>query len=99
MAADSTPPTPAPLKEWFNAARYRTLARALARLAPGFNRRRFLALTLGGLEERELMDRLRQTAIALEAALPGTYREKLAIVRALAPRVKHNFVAIALCDF
>lgn len=90
---------PAQLKHWFDAVRYRALARDLAKLAPGFDRQRFLALTLDGLAERELMDRLRQTAIAFDATLPGTYRHKLAVLRALAPRIKHGFVAIALCDF
>jgi 3-methyladenine DNA glycosylase AlkC len=90
---------PAQLKNWFDAARYRTIAKDLAALAPGFDRKRFLALTLEDLDQRSLMERLRQTAIAMDAALPGSYREKLTVVRALAPRVDHGFVAVALCDF
>jgi len=87
------------MKHWFDAARYRAIARDVAELAPGFDRRKFLALTLDGLDARELMDRLRQTATALDAALPGTFREKVAVVRALAPRINHGFVGVALCDF
>jgi 3-methyladenine DNA glycosylase AlkC len=87
------------LKHMFDAARYRRLADDLAAVAPRFDRSRFLALTLDGLDERALMDRLRQTTLAGETALPGTYAEKLATLRALAPRIGHNFVGIFLSDF
>ncbi len=91
--------SPAPFKNWFDADRYRQIATLVATVAPGFDRQRFLSLTIEGLEGRELMDRMRQTAIALEAALPGTYREKLAVLRAIAPRVGHGFVALACSEF
>ncbi len=87
------------LKHMFDAARYRRIAADLADIAPRFDRDRFLALTLDDLDERALMDRLRQTTLACEAALPGTYPEKLAALRALAPRLNHGFVAIFPCDF
>lgn len=92
-------PKPEPFKHWFNAARYTTIADAAATLAPRFDRKRFLRLTLEGLEERELMDRMRQTAIALGATLPGNYREQLEVVLRLAPTLEHGFVGVALCDF
>lgn len=88
-----------PFKNWFNAARYTTIADAVALLAPRFDRRRFLQLTLDGLDQRELMDRLRQAALALGAALPGSYRDQLAVVLQLAPKIGHNFVGVSLCDF
>jgi 3-methyladenine DNA glycosylase AlkC len=87
------------LKHLFDAARYHRLAADLAAIAPHFDRSRFLALTLDGLDERALMDRLRQTTLACEAALTGTYAEKLATLRALAPRIGHNFIGIFLSDF
>ncbi|HEX2855098.1 MAG TPA: DNA alkylation repair protein [Opitutaceae bacterium] len=90
---------PEPFKHWFNEARYTLIADAVARLAPRFDRKRFLELTLGGLAERELMDRLRQTAIALGATLPGSYRQQLATVLRLAPEMGHSFVGVSLCDF
>lgn len=89
----------AQLKNWFDPARYRAIAKDVAALAPRFDRKRFLALTLDGLDARSLMQRVSQTAIALDAALPGTYREKLPALRGLAPKIQHGFVAIALCDF
>ena len=97
------PSEPAPasnaFKHWFNEQRYRDLAALLAAEARRFDREHFLRTTLTGLEERELMDRVRQTALACEAALSGTYRDKVHVLRAIAPQVGHTFVGIALCDF
>lgn len=90
---------PEPFKNWFNETLYHQIAQELAALEPKLDQKKFLALTLDGLEARELMDRLRQTAIAAEAALPGTYRDKLAVLCNAAPRLKHAFVSISFCDF
>ena len=87
------------LKEMFNAERYHGIARELAKLAPAFDRKRFLTLVLDGHGERALMARMRQAAIAVRAALPGSYPQQLAVLRALAPRVQHGFVAIFLPEF
>jgi 3-methyladenine DNA glycosylase AlkC len=87
------------MKNWFNPARYQTLADELAALAPGFDRRRFLRVALDGLEQLELMDRLRRTTAAFAAATPGDFRRQVAILRELAPRIEHGFVGIWPCDF
>ena len=50
-AADDSPP-PAQLKDWFNEARYRSLAAQLKALAAGFDEDLFLKQTLEGLEAR-----------------------------------------------
>jgi len=94
-----TETAPAAFKEWFDVARYRALADRLRALEPRFDRARFLKLTLEGLAGRSLMQRMSQTAIAAEAALPGSYRDKLAVLRALAPGIEHGFVTIFLPDF
>jgi 3-methyladenine DNA glycosylase AlkC len=96
---DSESSRPAAFKNWFDAARYRRIGQILSGIAPNFDQRRFLKLTLDGLEERSLMERLHQTAAAVETALPGTYRQKLGILRELAPQLDHDFVAIFLSDF
>ena len=59
-------------KDWFNRERYETIATDLEQACPAFDHDQFLRLTLQGLDARELMDRLRQTAIAANAALPGS---------------------------
>ncbi len=87
------------LKDMFNAARYRSLASELSTLSAAFNADAFLAHTLDGLASRELMDRMRRTSSAVAVALPLPYREQLAVLRILAPRIGHNFIGIFLSDF
>lgn len=88
-----------PLKNWFSSELYQRLAADLSRISRKFDQERFLKLTMEGLEERELMARLQQTAFAFAESTPGTYRAKLDILRTLAPRIGHEFIAIFLSDF
>jgi hypothetical protein len=67
----SDEPSPAALKDWFDEARYRAIARELAQLAPKFEAETFLKLVLDGLEERTLMERLHQCAVATDAGAAG----------------------------
>lgn len=90
---------PGAFKEWFNAARYRALADQLRAIEPRLDHARFLKLTLDSLAGRSLMQRMNQAAIAAEAALPGSYRDKIAVLRALAPGIEHGFVTVFLPDF
>ena len=92
-------PAPAALKDWFDAARYQSIAGQLAAITPSFATAQFLESVLDGLESRSLMARLHQCAVAAGHALPGTYREKVGFLRLLAPELNHEFVAIFLCDF
>jgi 3-methyladenine DNA glycosylase AlkC len=92
--------TPAPaLKEWFNEARYRKIARDVAAVHRGFDQRRFLALTLPELESLSLLQRLRRATEALRATLPKEYPAALKVLRELAPRFDHSFVSMTLPDF
>ncbi len=97
MPPESDPPPQ--LKEWFDAARYRTIAKDLASIAPKFNTKAFLKSALDGLEARSLMQRVHQCAVAVNAALPGTYYQKVRALQKLAPRIDHEFVTIFLGDF
>jgi 3-methyladenine DNA glycosylase AlkC len=87
------------LKTMFDPARYRALAAELSTLSPAFDSAAFLNHTLTGLASRELMDRMRRTSTGVALALPLPYREQLAVLRALAPRIGHNFIGIFLSDF
>lgn len=92
--------TPAPsLKDWFDETRYHKLAEQLTALHPRFVRKRFLKLTLDGLVDRSLMQRLRRTSEATREALPIGYRESLDVLRQLAPQIDHGFVTLFLPDF
>lgn len=95
----ASPPADSAFKHWFNEARYHGIADLLGSASRGFNRRRFLAVTLTGLDECSLMERLRRTAMAYQASLPGAYRDKLEVLRGVAPRMGHAFVVISIGDF
>lgn len=97
MPTDPSPP--AQLKDWFDEGRYRNLAALFQAAALKFDAKRFLSHTLPGLEERSLMQRLHQTSLALDSALPGSFRQKTAVLHTIAPQVGHEFVAIFLSDF
>ena len=94
----SDAPAPA-LKDWFDAARFRQIAKDTAAVHPGFDARRFLTLALPGLEALSLLQRVRRTTEALHATLAADYPAALAVLRRLAPRLGHGFVAIVPPDF
>lgn len=85
------------MKNWFNAAFYQRTAEQLSGLEPRFDAERFLGHVLPGLAERELLARLHRTAEAFHLALPITFPEQLAVLRAHAPQIGHNFTAIWPC--
>jgi len=99
MTMPSEPDPPPQLKEWFDEARHRAIAAELKNLAPKFDAQAFLTLTLEGLAERSLMQRLNQCAVAVEHALPGTFPQQVRVLQKLAPKLGHEFVSIFLCDF
>lgn len=82
------------MKKWFDQAFYRRTAAQLAALHPRFAAQRFLAHALDGLDQLELMARLQRTAEAFHAALPLPFPAQLDVLRAHAPQIGHNFVAI-----
>jgi 3-methyladenine DNA glycosylase AlkC len=95
----ATEPHPAQLKDWFDENRHHRLAQDLKALSKDFRHQEFLNLTLDGLEARSLMQRLHQCALAADATLPGSYRQKARLLQKLAPKIGHSFVAIFTCDF
>ncbi|WP_346334594.1 DNA alkylation repair protein [Prosthecobacter sp. SYSU 5D2] len=93
-------PDPAPsLKDWFDAPRLRHIAHEVAALHPAFDSKHFLRLALADLDSLSLMQRLRRTTESLHATLPASYPAALKILRALAPRINHNFVGLVLPDY
>ena len=92
--------TPAPaLKEMFNEARYRKMARDVAAVHHGFDEKRFLKLTLPELEPLALLQRLRRATEALRATLPEKYPAALDVLRRVAPSFGEGFTALVLPDF
>ncbi|MCK8778913.1 DNA alkylation repair protein [Rhizobium sp. NTR19] len=87
------------LKEIFNHARLEHFALETADVHPGFDSGRFLALATVDLEAMSIMQRLRQVAVTFHATLPGGFATNLEILRALAPRINHNFASIVLPEY
>jgi 3-methyladenine DNA glycosylase AlkC len=85
------------MKQWFNEAFYRDTAAQISSLHASFDSRRFIAHTLQGLADRELMARMNRTAEAFHLALPVSFAEQLAVLRAYAPLIGHNFAGIWPC--
>lgn len=94
--SEAAPPA---LKEMFNAARFRRIAKDTAAVYPKFDGSRFLALTVPGLEPCNLLQRLRRVTEGLRATLPSDYPKALGILRRLAPRTERGFVSLFLPDF
>jgi 3-methyladenine DNA glycosylase AlkC len=75
-----------PFKNLLHAGLVHEAAALLARQAPGFDRRRFVAQATAGLEALELKARAMQIADALEATLPARFGDAAdALEAALAP--------------
>jgi 3-methyladenine DNA glycosylase AlkC len=90
---------PAALKEIFDRARMRFFADETKAIWPPFDADRFYALATTGLDERGIMQRMRLAAEAFDATLPADYGEALRILSELAPRLRHGFASITLCEF
>ncbi|WP_315835894.1 DNA alkylation repair protein [Bradyrhizobium prioriisuperbiae] len=91
---------PATLKDKiFSAARIRHVSAETKAICPTFDTRRFLALTLYGLDDRSLMERLRCVTEALHVGLAQNFRPALKILRKLAPRLDNSFVTMVLSDY
>ncbi|CAG1009099.1 partial putative protein YhaZ, partial [Rhizobiaceae bacterium] len=95
---DDRPAYPA-LKEIFDRTRLASIADAAAEVAPGFDRDRFMAVATKDLDNLGIMQRMRQTAAALDAALAMPFPTAAGLLRELAPRIDHGFAAIALCEY
>jgi 3-methyladenine DNA glycosylase AlkC len=87
------------LKDWFDANRFHSIAGKLALIEPRFDRKRFLNLSLDGLDNLTLLQRLRRMSESTRAALPLDYEESLEVLRQLAPLIDHGFVTLFLPDF
>jgi 3-methyladenine DNA glycosylase AlkC len=87
------------LKEMFNAARFRQIAKDVAAVYPRFDAKLFLSLALADLDDLNLLQRLRRVSESLHATLPPDYLKSIVILRKLAPRTQSGFVSLFLPDF
>lgn len=90
---------PEPLKNLYTPAYVQTLADALHNVNPAFVPARFMARVFDSeWENRELKQRMRHITVCLRAELPGSYRDALAALRAIAEKFT-GFLALIFPDF
>lgn len=82
------------LRDWFDAAFYRGLARVVKAEHRPFQDRRFIAAAVEGLDGLSLMERLERTATLLGEFLPQDYAQALAVVMAVTPHYRGQFRAL-----
>lgn len=81
-----SPPERKAFKDWFDGAAARALADQIGAAWPAFPRRRFLARAARGLDDLEMMARVRRFSDALRATLPAPVPEALGVLtRSLPP--------------
>ena len=96
---DADRPSYPALKEIFDRVRLASIADEAGAVSSGFDRDRFMAVATKDLDDLGIMQRMRQTAVALEAALGLPFPRAAGALRELAPRIDHGFAAIALCEY
>lgn len=87
------------LKAWFDKRFFDGFADALAGEAAAFERKAFVREARKGLDDLELMDRLRRAADLCGRHLPGSFGEQLAVIRAVMPRYAGEFRALIGPEF
>jgi len=87
------------LKDILGPRALETIGDAGVAASPRFDRAAFLSAAADGLDALSIMERVRHIAGALHTALPGSYPEALAIIRAMAPRLTHGFQAMAVTEY
>jgi 3-methyladenine DNA glycosylase AlkC len=87
------------LKDIIDAARIRHVAEALGHVAPDIDTSPFISACLDGLDDLSIMARVRRIAQSLSHVLPGDFAAQVDILRRLAPRLNHGFLAMALSEY
>jgi 3-methyladenine DNA glycosylase AlkC len=87
------------LKAWFDKRFFDGFANALVAEAGSFDRKAFVREARKGLDDLELMDRLRRAADLCGKHLPGGFGEQLAVIRAVMPQYAGEFRALIGPEF
>ena len=75
------------------------MANDVSAIYPKFDAAKFLKLSLQGLPELSLMQRLRRMTESLHATLPADYRKAIRILHKLIPRIDRGFVTLVCSDY
>lgn len=94
--AESSQPA---LKECFNTTFFQNVAREIAKVHPGFNKRRFLTIASDDLDKLSLLQRLRRTTEALHATLLADYSSALEILQKTIPHFGDGLPTLVPPDY
>lgn len=87
------------LKNWFNEDFYITFIDRFYQAYPKFNTDKFLKDAMAGLDELELMDRLRRTTRLMHEVLPDDYIKSLDILYPLVVPYDMSFASMLFPDY
>ncbi len=88
-----------PLKELFNEAYYKNLAKELKKVYPKFNEKLFIEVCVKDLHNRELNQRLRHTSNTLYTFLPNDFRIAVNILKQVVPNLKTGYTTLVFPDY
>lgn len=88
-----------PLKEMFNDAYYKNLARILAKTLPGFDSKAFLTKVMKDIEARSLNERMRHTSVVLREQLPPDFVKSLEVLKEAIPHTPRGYTNLLFPDF
>ncbi len=87
------------LKEIFNLARIRLIAKELSVVYPAFDSKSFVSICGKGLDELSIMQRIDRISEAMHETLPHDFKRAVSILRKLAPSLDHSFAAVTLSNY
>ena len=95
---DQSAPERPLLKDIFSAGKLSAIGTHVSAVYSGFDHKTFLRIALADLDALSLMQRMRRVSEALRPTLPADYREAVAVLRAVTPRLE-GFAALIGPDF
>lgn len=88
-----------PLKEMFNEAYYKNLARVFSQVHSPFNTKSFVKSTTADLHTRSLNERMRHTALTLHDHLPDNYQKSLSILKETINFLPNSYTTLVFPEF
>jgi len=88
-----------PLKELFNEAYYKNLAKELKNVYPKLNEKSFVEFCIKDLNQRELNERLRHTTKTLNNFLPNDFQTAVNILKQVVPNLKTGYTTLVFPDY
>ena len=89
----------APLKEMFNLKFYQQLGGELSKADRHFHADAFVKEVTAGLDERSLIERMRNTSVVLKKHVPADYKKTIELFTEIIPAYTSSFTSLIFPDF